>query len=145
MLNPSVAQAQTPVRTAAVLDTLQMLTGVALISFMWSHMLLVASVNLGAGVMNAIARFLEETYRAQVGGPVIALLFLGHLVLTARKLPFRSDEQVRMWKHSRRFHHSDTSGQCRPDIPKNNRTHKLSNTGRGPACRCLILGGSLLC
>jgi fumarate reductase subunit C len=108
MLNPSVAQAQTPVRTAAVLDTLQMLTGVALIGFMWSHMVLVASVNLGAGVMNAIARLLEETYLAQVGGPVIALLFLGHFVLAARKLPFRSDEQVRMWKHSRRFHHPDT-------------------------------------
>ena len=56
-----------PSRTSAYLDWLQMLTGVALILFMWSHMILVASVNLGAGVMNALAAFLERTYAAQVG------------------------------------------------------------------------------
>ena len=57
-----------PRRTAAFLDWLQMLTGAGLILFMWSHMLLVASVNVGASfklggspdVMNAIAKFLED-------------------------------------------------------------------------------------
>ena len=39
-------------RTSAYLDWLQMLTGAALILFMWSHMILVASVILGAGVMS---------------------------------------------------------------------------------------------
>jgi fumarate reductase subunit C len=68
----------------------------------------VVSVNLGAGVMNAIARFLEETYLAQLGGPAIALVFLCHFVLAARKLPFRTDEQVKIWNHSQRLHHSDT-------------------------------------
>jgi fumarate reductase subunit C len=63
-------------RTSAYLDWLQMLTGAALILFMWSHMILVASVNLGAGVMNALAHFLEATYMAQVGGPIIACIFL---------------------------------------------------------------------
>ena len=49
-------------RTSAYLDWLQMLTGAALILFMWSHMVLVASVNLGAGVMGTffspVSRFL---------------------------------------------------------------------------------------
>ena len=67
---PTATQIVQPVRTDAYLDTLQMFTGVALILFMWSHMILVASVNLGPGVMNAIANFLEETYLAQTGGPL---------------------------------------------------------------------------
>ena len=69
-----------PSRSSAYLDWLQMLTGVALILFMWSHMILVASVVPSPRLMNAIARFLEETYMAQVGGPVIACIFLFHFV-----------------------------------------------------------------
>jgi len=92
----------------AYLDFLQMLTGVALILFMWSHMILVASVNFGSGAMNAIAEFLEATYLAQTGGPVIAIVFLSHFVLAARKLPFRLKEQTSIWSHSVRLNHLDT-------------------------------------
>lgn len=95
-------------RTAAFLDWLQMLTGAALVLFMWAHLLLVASVLLGTSVMNAIAWFFEATYMAQVGGPVIVLVFLFHFVLAARKIPFRVREQSAMWRHSRRMHHLDT-------------------------------------
>ena len=105
---PAATQTVQPVRTDAYLDTLQMFTGVALIVFMWSHMILVASVNLGPGVMNAIANFLEETYLAQTGGPLIAFIFLVHFVLAARKIPFRAKEQKMMWEHSVRFNHLDT-------------------------------------
>ena len=99
---------RSPSRTSAYLDWLQMLTGVALILFMWSHMILVASVNLGAGVMNALAHFLEETYMAQVGGPIIGCIFLLHFVLAARKVPFRAEEQTTIWKLSRQLRHTDT-------------------------------------
>jgi fumarate reductase subunit C len=95
-------------RTAATLDFFQMMTGVALILFMWSHMILVASINLGAGAMNSLAKFLEDTYMAQTGGPLIAAIFLIHFVLAARKLPFRSTEQKAIWEHSQRLHHLDT-------------------------------------
>jgi fumarate reductase subunit C len=98
----------TPSRTSAYLDGLQMLTGVALILFMWSHMVLVASVNFGAGAMNTLARFFEETYMAQVGGPIIGCVFLLHFLLAARKIPFRMDQQITIWKHSRLLHHTDT-------------------------------------
>jgi fumarate reductase subunit C len=97
-----------PSRTSAYLDWLQMLTGVALILFMWSHMILVASVNLGAGVMNALAHFLEATYMAQVGGPIIACIFLLHFILAARKVPFRAEQQSTIWKLSRQLRHTDT-------------------------------------
>lgn len=108
MFTQTVAQAKQPYRTDAYLDTLQMFTGVALILFMWSHMVLVASVNLGSGVMNAIAHFLEATYLAQIGGPVIALIFLLHFVIAARKIPFKYKEQKAMWSHTVRLNHLDT-------------------------------------
>lgn len=99
---------RSPSRTSAYLDWLQMLTGVALVLFMWSHMILVASVNLGAGVMNALAHFLEKTYMAQVGGPIIGCIFLLHFILAARKVPFRVDQQTTIWKLSRQLRHTDT-------------------------------------
>ena len=95
-------------RTSAYLDWLQMLTGAGLILFMWSHMILVASVNFGVEVMNTIAWFFEHYYFAQVGGPMIGLTFLLHFVLAARKIPFRTEQQVIMWKHSKVLHHKDT-------------------------------------
>ena len=93
---------------SAYLDWLQMLTGAGLILFMWSHMILVASVNLGPGVMNTLAYFFEATYMAQVGGPIIALTFMVHFVLAARKIPYRTQEQSTLWKHSKMLHHKDT-------------------------------------
>lgn len=99
---------QTPTRSSAYLDWLQMLTGAGLILFMWAHMVLVASVILGPGVMNAIAHFFEATYMAQVGGPLIGVVFLLHFVLAARKIPFRAEQQSRIWKHARMLAHRDT-------------------------------------
>jgi fumarate reductase subunit C len=95
-------------RASAWLDWLQMLSGAVLILFMWAHMVLVASVIIGPGVMNAIAWFFEATYMAQVGGPVIVLIFLLHFVLAARKVPFRAREQRVAWKHARLLKHGDT-------------------------------------
>ena len=97
-----------PNKVSAYLDWLQMLTGACLILFMWSHMILVASVNLGPDVMNSIAHFFEETYMAQIGGPVIAFIFLFHFALAARKIPFRTIEIFSFWKHSRILKHTDT-------------------------------------
>ena len=99
---------RSPGINAALLDWLQMLTGAGLILFMWSHMVLVASVNLGAGAMNTLAYFFEATYMAQVGGPIIGATFLLHFILAARKVPFRMEQQSGIWKHSRMLHHTDT-------------------------------------
>jgi fumarate reductase subunit C len=102
------AYSQAPGRTSAYLDWLQMLTGAGLVLFMWSHMLLVASVNLGPEVMNTLAEFLEATYMAQTGGPLVGLVFLLHFVLAARKVPFRVEQQTTIWKLSRQLKHTDT-------------------------------------
>jgi fumarate reductase subunit C len=85
-----------------------MLTGAGLILFMWSHMVLVASVNLGPQVMNTIAYFFEATYMAQVGGPIIGATMLLHFILAARKIPYTSGEQGAIWRHAKMLHHTDT-------------------------------------
>lgn len=97
-----------PSRMSAYLDWLQMLTGVGLITFMWSHMCLVASVNISVGVMDTIAKLFEDTYMAQVGGPMIGATLLFHFVLAARKMPFRMEHASTIWKHSKVLHHTDT-------------------------------------
>ncbi len=108
MPSQTLTYTRTTFRTAAYLDFLQMLTGLGLILFMWSHMILVASINLGPGAMNSLAKFLEDTYMAQTGGPFIGAAFLLHFILAARKVPFRSQEQKAIWRHSRTLHHLDT-------------------------------------
>ena len=90
------------------MDWLQMLSGASLILFMWCHMLLVSSVVIDPAVMNAIAHFFEATGMAQVGGPLIFLVFLTHFVLAARKIPFRFDGQKTVWQHARMMRHGDT-------------------------------------
>ncbi|MEW5774701.1 MAG: succinate dehydrogenase/fumarate reductase cytochrome b subunit [Thermodesulfobacteriota bacterium] len=97
-----------PTRSAAWLDALQMLTGAGLVLFMWSHMILVSSVILGPGVMNALASFFEVTYMAQVGGPIIFAVMLLHFLLAARKMPFRFSEATTFWRHSKLMRHADT-------------------------------------
>ncbi|HBR06203.1 MAG TPA: succinate dehydrogenase/fumarate reductase cytochrome b subunit [Desulfovibrio sp.] len=97
-----------PTKWDGLLDWLQMLSGASLILFMWAHMLLVASIIIGPGVMNAIAGFFEATGLAQVGGPLVFLLFLGHFLLAARKVPFRFDRQKTIWEHATMLRHQDT-------------------------------------
>lgn len=97
-----------PSRVSAYLDWLQMLTGAGLILFMWSHMVLVASVNLSPKVMNAIAWFFEASYMAQVGGPLIGCTMIFHFILAARKIPFLTNEQGAIWRHAKMLHHTDT-------------------------------------
>lgn len=104
----TVAPGQRPSVGAAWMDWLQMLSGAVLILFMWSHMILVSSVLLGAGAMNALAYFFEATYMAQLGGPIIGLIFLLHFVLAARKVPFRVEQQKSFWLQARMLRHTDT-------------------------------------
>lgn len=95
-------------RFDGILDWLQMLSGAGLILFMWAHMLLVSSVIIGPGVMNAIAHFFEATGMAQVGGPLVFLIFLFHFLLAARKAPFRFEGITTIVAHSKMMHHRDT-------------------------------------
>ncbi len=91
------------------LDFCQMVSGVLLILFLWSHLILVSSVILGPGVMNALAWFFEATYMAQIGGPIIFLLMLFHFLLAGRKMPFQGHELKAIRAQSKMMHHKDTT------------------------------------
>lgn len=104
----TLSASQSPTRTSAFLDWLEMLSGMGLVLFIIGHSLFVASVIFGAGTFNGLAGFFEDTGMAQVGGPVIALVFLLHFLLAARKIPFRAAQQAVIWQHARMMHHEDS-------------------------------------
>ncbi|OEU66854.1 MAG: fumarate reductase [Desulfovibrio sp. S3730MH75] len=95
-------------KTDAILDWLQMISGVALIIFVFMHMTLVSSVLVNPEIMDAIAHKYEANYMAQVGGPLLFLLFLFHFYLAARKIPFRLEGQKTIWAHAKMLNHRDT-------------------------------------
>lgn len=92
----------------ACLDWLQMLTGICLVVFMYLHALFLASIILGPGAFNSLADFFEKYYLAQTGGPAIALVFLVHFFLAARKIPLSSREQKKFLSAAKMFRHRDT-------------------------------------
>jgi fumarate reductase subunit C len=90
------------------LDFFQAISGVALLLFLWAHLIMVGSVVVSPKLMNALGRFFEATYLAQIGGPLVFLIMLAHFVIAARKMPFRAGELSLYWKHSREMRHKDT-------------------------------------
>lgn len=95
-------------KSDAILDWLQMFSGVALIIFVFMHMSLVSSVIVSPNIMDSIANTYEKNYMAQIGGPILFLLFLFHFYLAARKIPFRLEGQKTIWRHARMLKHRDT-------------------------------------
>ena len=79
-------------------DVIQMLTGVLLCCFVLMHMVLVSSVILSPKIMDSLAVFLETSYLAQIGGPIILLVMILHFILAARKMPFSPLELREFWR-----------------------------------------------
>ena len=90
------------------LDFFQAVSGVALLLFLWAHLIMVGSVVVSPELMSALGRLFEATYLAQVGGPLVFLIMLVHFVIAARKMPFQAGELGLFWKHSRELRHKDT-------------------------------------
>lgn len=95
-------------RQETVLELAQAGSGLALVGFMWSHVVLVSSVLLGPPVMNRLAGFLEDTHLAYWGSPVIVALFFVHAVLASRKIPFRMAEREAFRERAGSLRHWDS-------------------------------------
>ncbi|MDD2219163.1 MAG: succinate dehydrogenase/fumarate reductase cytochrome b subunit [Desulfoplanes sp.] len=108
MWNDTTMYVQSPAKTSAVLDWLEVLSGAGLVLFILGHSLFVASVLFGAATFDGLAGFFESTGLAQVGGPLIGSVFLLHFILAARKIPFRTEQQKTLWAHARLMRHEDT-------------------------------------
>ena len=96
------------IRSESRLDFFQAISGVLLIAFLWAHLLMVGSVIISPSAMNALGWFLETTYMAQIGGPIIFVLMVAHFLIAARKMPFAAGEWGLFWNHAVRLRHKDT-------------------------------------
>ncbi|WDP91326.1 MAG: fumarate reductase cytochrome b subunit [Desulfobacter sp.] len=106
-------------RLPAKLDFLQSGTGLILGLFMWVHMLLVASIILGKGAFNWIAKTMELAFLSDTGhGYPIAVffavagvftLFILHALLGMRKFPISWKQHRIMQDQMVMMKHQDTN------------------------------------
>ncbi len=95
-------------RMDGYLDFFQMLSGIGLILFMWSHMFFVATVVISPKLFNFVAWLFEVTYMANIAGVLIATILISHFILAARKMPFKRNEFGEITKHALLINHKDT-------------------------------------
>jgi fumarate reductase subunit C len=96
-------------RAPALFDVGEMLSGILLVVFMITHLLLVASIILGPEKFRALATWFEETfYLAFIVVGAVSLLILGHIVLTVSKIPTNFSKHMKILAVSRRMPHMDT-------------------------------------
>ena len=96
-------------RAPALLDVGEMLSGILLVVFMITHLLLVASIILGPESFRALATWFEETfYFAFIALGAVSLLILAHIVLTVSKIPTNFSKHMQILAVARRMPHMDT-------------------------------------
>lgn len=89
-------------------DLIELLTGLYLVLFLWTHMLFVSTIILGADVFNTLAHGLDEYYLAQIGIPITVMVFFLHFFVAGRRIPTRIQDQKIIWKHAKLTGHIDT-------------------------------------
>ncbi|MEG2172292.1 MAG: succinate dehydrogenase/fumarate reductase cytochrome b subunit [Desulfovibrionaceae bacterium] len=100
----TLARSTLPGRT----DLAQSLSGVILAVFTLMHLCLVSSVLLSPVIMDGLGWMLEESYLAQIFGPLIFLLLIFHFTLAARKIPFSTEGLSVYLQHAKEMRHQST-------------------------------------
>jgi fumarate reductase subunit C len=96
-------------RAPAILDVSEMLSGILLVVFMITHLLLVASIILGPEAFMTLATWFEETFSfAFIAVGAVSLLILAHIMLTVSKIPTNFSKHMQILQVSRRMPHMDT-------------------------------------
>ncbi|MHB1682319.1 MAG: succinate dehydrogenase/fumarate reductase transmembrane subunit [Bacilli bacterium] len=95
-------------RSDLIVEMVQMVSGLLLVLFLWTHMLFVGSILLGSNAFNGLAYFMEKYYLLPAA--VVFLLLVGgaHVGAVIRRIPSRWAEQKIVWKHAKLIHHVDT-------------------------------------
>lgn len=106
-------------RIPARLDAAQSISGLILGLFMWVHMLLVASILLGKGSFNFVAKMMEGAFLSSTGDgfPVFVFLavtgvfalFIIHAALGMRKFPAGWNQFKILRSHVSMLNHGDTT------------------------------------
>jgi fumarate reductase subunit C len=89
-------------------DLVELLTGVTLVGFLWTHMLFVATILLGVNVFNSLSQALDDYYLSYTGIPLIILVFILHILAAGRRIPTRIQEQRIIWRHAKMLGGTDT-------------------------------------
>lgn len=103
---------------SAWLDLSQSLSGVILAVFLWTHLVLVSSILLGADAMSWVARTMELSFLSADGHGYpwvvtciaigIAILTLVHVLVALQKLPMSLRQQRALHRQMQVIDHSDT-------------------------------------
>lgn len=103
---------------SAWLDLSQSLSGVILAVFLWTHLVLVSSILLGADAMSWVARTMELSFLSADGHGYpwvvtciaigIAILALVHVLMALQKLPMSLRQQRALHQQMQVIDHSDT-------------------------------------
>jgi fumarate reductase subunit C len=95
-------------RAEFLTEATQMVSGILLVIFLWTHMLFVASIWLGNSVFNTLARFMDEFGILPATIVFLILVFGLHVGAVGRRMPRQWEEQKIVWKHAKLIHHADT-------------------------------------
>jgi len=90
------------------LDLIELISGLLLVGFLWTHMLFVGTIIISPAMFNTLSQFLDAYYLTYIGIPFIVLVALLHFVIAGRRIPNRIQEQRIIWRHAKMLHHFDT-------------------------------------
>lgn len=90
------------------LDLVELVSGLALVGFLWSHMLFVATILISPETFNTLAIFFDDYLLSYSGIPIIIIIALVHFVVAGRRIPTKIMEQRIVWRHSSMLRHFDT-------------------------------------
>ncbi|QSX30413.1 fumarate reductase cytochrome b subunit [Shewanella cyperi] len=109
---------KTASRWSGYLDLGQSLSGVILVLFLWTHLLLVSSILIGPEAMDWVARTMELSFLSADGHGYpwvvsliaigIALLALLHVVVAIQKIPLNLKQQKALASQMQIVNHGDT-------------------------------------
>ncbi|MEH6826241.1 MAG: fumarate reductase cytochrome b subunit [Motiliproteus sp.] len=122
-MNSSVVTAEGAAKSSrsmpARLDLIQSLSGLALGLFMWTHLLLVASILISKDAMLFVVNTMEARFLSADGhgypmivsgfAVLVLLLFMLHGLLAMRKFPANWRQYRILRQHMGRMHHADTT------------------------------------
>lgn len=95
-------------RWEALLELVELGTGLLLLIFLQFHLFAVSSIILGPAAFHQDVAFMDKYYLADVGIPLVILAILVHGLAAMRKAPWKFQEARTFYQHSRRLVHLDT-------------------------------------
>lgn len=95
-------------KTDVIVEMIQTISGLLLVIFLWTHMIFVGSILMGAGVFDTLADFMEKYYLLDVTVVFLVLVITAHVGTVIRRIPGRVQEAKVVYKLAKTMKHGDT-------------------------------------